>query len=376
MTPVSSPRAQQHATRAAFFIPGFATAIWATLVPFAKARSGVDDATLGLILLGLGAGSLLAMPLAGVLAARLGCRTVMIATSALICLSLPWLAVASSPWALGAILFVFGAGVGAMDCTMNVQAVVVERESGRAMMSGFHAFYSIGGFVGAASTLLLGAWLPLLPAVLVGCAVMVLIALPALRRWRSERVAHEGPFLAWPRGIVLFISVLAFVAFLAEGTMLDWSALLLTDVRGVAPTLAGLGYAAFALSMTVARLFGDRVVDHLGRHRAIVLGGLLGAAGVLVLTLVTPWQASLVGYVMLGLGCANVVPALFSLAGNQTRMPEGVAITAVTTLGYAGVLAGPVLIGFAAHHVGLVGAFIGVAVAFLGVAVSPRWLKA
>ncbi|HAL21411.1 MFS transporter [Stenotrophomonas sp. S48] len=376
MTPVSSPRAQQHATRAAFFIPGFATAIWATLVPFAKARSGVDDATLGLILLGLGAGSLLAMPLAGVLAARLGCRTVMIATSALICLSLPWLAVASSPWALGAILFVFGAGVGAMDCTMNVQAVVVERESRRAMMSGFHAFYSIGGFVGAASTLLLGAWLPLLPAVLVGCAVMVLIALPALRHWRNERVAHEGPFLAWPRGIVLFISVLAFVAFLAEGTMLDWSALLLTDVRGVAPTLAGLGYAAFALSMTVARLFGDRVVDHLGRHRAIVLGGLLGAAGVLVLTLVTPWQASLVGYVMLGLGCANVVPALFSLAGNQTRMPEGVAITAVTTLGYAGVLAGPVLIGFAAHHVGLVGAFIGVAVAFLGVAVSPRWLKA
>ncbi|WP_343651525.1 MFS transporter [Stenotrophomonas sp.] len=376
MTTVSSPRAQQHATRAAFFIPGFATAIWATLVPFAKARSGVDDATLGLILLGLGAGSLLAMPLAGVLAARLGCRTVMIATSALICLSLPWLAVASSPWALGAILFVFGAGVGAMDCTMNVQAVVVERESRRAMMSGFHAFYSIGGFVGAASTLLLGAWLPLLPAVLVGCAVMVLIALPALRHWRNERVAHEGPFLAWPRGIVLFISVLAFVAFLAEGTMLDWSALLLTDVRGVAPTLAGLGYAAFALSMTVARLFGDRVVDHLGRHRAIVLGGLLGAAGVLVLTLVTPWQASLVGYVMLGLGCANVVPALFSLAGNQTRMPEGVAITAVTTLGYAGVLAGPVLIGFAAHHVGLVGAFIGVAVAFLGVAVSPRWLKA
>ncbi len=376
MTPVSSPRAQQHATRAAFFIPGFATAIWATLVPFAKARSGVDDATLGLILLGLGAGSLLAMPLAGVLAARLGCRTVMIATSALICLSLPWLAVASSPWALGAILFVFGAGVGAMDCTMNVQAVVVERESRRAMMSGFHAFYSIGGFVGAASTLLLGTWLPLLPAVLVGCAVMVLIALPALRHWRNERLAHEGPFLAWPRGIVLFISVLAFVAFLAEGTMLDWSALLLTDVRGVAPTLAGVGYAAFALSMTVARLFGDRVVDHLGRHRAIVLGGLLGAAGVLVLTLVTAWQASLVGYVMLGLGCANVVPALFSLAGNQTRMPEGVAITAVTTLGYAGVLAGPVLIGFAAHHVGLVGAFIGVAVAFLGVAVSPRWLKA
>ncbi|RXY83768.1 MFS transporter, partial [Salmonella sp. 3DZ2-4SM] len=148
MTP-SSPRAQQHATRAAFFIPGFATAAWAPMVPYAKAKAGLSDASLGAVLLCLGLGSLLAMPLAGALTGRLGCRRVMVITCAMMLGALPLLVLAPSPVALGAALFVFGAGVGALDCAMNMQAVAVERDAGRAMMSGFHAFYSIGGFVGA-----------------------------------------------------------------------------------------------------------------------------------------------------------------------------------------------------------------------------------
>lgn len=369
-------RAQQHATRAAFFIPGFATALWAVLVPFAKARTGADDGTLGLILLCLGAGSLLAMPAAGLLAARFGCRRVMIATTVLICASLPFLAVASSAWLLAMVLFVFGAGVGAMDCTMNMQAVVVEREAKRSMMSGFHAFYSIGGFVGAAAmTALLSVRLTPFVAAFVGVAMMVCLALLSVAHWRSNRVTHDGPLLAWPQGVVLFIGILAFVVFLAEGAMLDWSAVYLSDVRAVPAESAGLGYAVFAFTMTVARLLGDRVIERLGRIRSIVAGALLAAAGFVALTVLVPWQLSLLGYVLLGLGCANIVPALFSLAGNQTRMPETIAITAVTTLGYAGVLAGPALIGFAAHAVGLTGAFFGVAALLVGVAASMRWLK-
>ena len=131
----------------------------------------------------------------------------------------------------------------------------------------------------------------------------------------------------------------------------------------------------FTLTMTVARLLGDALVARVGRERAIVFGGLLAASGVLVLTLVTPWQVSLAGYVLVGLGCANIAPALFSLAGHQTRMPGALAITAVSTLGFAGILAGPALIGFAANHFGLIAAFIGVAIALLLVAVSTRWLR-
>ncbi|NJC37453.1 putative MFS family arabinose efflux permease [Xanthomonas arboricola] len=376
LVPGSSARAQQHATRAAFFIPGFAAAIWAVLVPFAKARTGVDDGALGLILLCLGAGSFLAMPLAGALSARFGFRAVMAVTAALICISLPLLAVFANPWVLGAVLFAFGAGVGAMDCAMNMQAVVVERDARRAMMSGFHAFFSIGGFVGAgAMTLLLSARVSPLSAALAGVIAMLVVGVLSVRHWRTERVAQQGPLLALPRGIVLFIGILAFVVFLAEGTILDWSSVFLADVHQVAPSTAGVGYVAFALTMTVTRLLGDAVVERLGRIRSIVVGALLASAGFLVLTLVSPWQASLAGYVLVGLGCANIVPALFSLAGNQTRMPESIAITAVTTLGYAGILAGPALIGFAAHGIGLVGALLGVAVLMVGVAVSTRWLR-
>ncbi|MFO3706433.1 MFS transporter [Xanthomonas codiaei] len=378
MSPIftSSARAQQYATRAAFFIPGFATAIWAVLVPFAKTRTGVEDGVLGLILLCLGAGSLIAMPVSGALAARFGCRSVMIATTAIICVSLPLLALTSNAWLLCGALFVFGAGVGAMDCTMNMQAVAVEREADRAMMSGFHAFFSIGGFLGAAAmTGLLSAQVGPMAASLTGIAAMATIAMVSLKHWRSEALHQDGPLLAWPKGIVLFLGILAFVVFLAEGAMLDWSAVFLADVREVKPTMAGLGYVTFALTMTVTRLFGDSVVESLGRIRSIVVGALLASLGFAVLTWVTPWQASLTGYVLLGLGCANIVPALFSLAGKQQRMPESIAITAVTTLGYAGVLAGPALIGFAAHGIGLIGAFMGVAVLLIGVAVSTRWLK-
>ncbi|KAB7770204.1 MFS transporter [Xanthomonas maliensis] len=375
--PANRPRAQQHATRAAFFIPGFAAAIWAVLVPFAKARTGVDDGTLGLILLCLGSGSLIAMPMAGAAAARFGCRQAMIATTAIICFSLPVLAIAADPWVLGAALFVFGAGIGAMDCAMNMQAVVVEREAERAMMSGFHAFFSIGGFMGAAAmTALLSVRIGPLPAALAGIGAIVVIALLSLGHWRRNTLQQQGPLLAWPRGSVLLLGILAFVVFLAEGAMLDWSAVFLADMRQLEPSKAGLGYVVFSLTMTVTRLLGDALVERLGRVRAIVVGALLGSAGFLVLTLATPWQLSLAGYVLLGLGCANIVPALFSLAGNQTRMPESIAIPAVTTLGYAGVLAGPALIGFAAQAIDLIAAFIGVAVLLIGVAISTRWLKA
>src|SRR5690606_34517635 len=141
--------AQQRATRAAFFIPGFVIATWAPIVPFAKLRAGLDDAQLGLVLLCLGLGSLVAMPLAGALAARQGCRRVMLAAALLLLVLLPLLAVVSDAWLLGGVLLLLGAAMGAMDCIMNIQAVLVEREAGRPMMSGFHAYYSIGSLAGA-----------------------------------------------------------------------------------------------------------------------------------------------------------------------------------------------------------------------------------
>ena len=374
--PVLLQRSEQMATRAAFFVPGFAIACWAPLVPFAKARAGLDDAMLGVLLLCLGLGSLLSMPLAGMLAARHGCRPVMLVTVLMMVLMLPLLAVASTPLSIGVVLLVFGAGIGAMDCVMNIQAVVVERESGRAMMSGFHAFYSIGALSGAALvTLLLSIGAGALLATFAVVAGVVAITALSSRWWRSERAEQGEASFALPRGVVIVIGAVCFISFLAEGSMLDWSAVFLHDVRGVELTHAGWGFVAFNIAMTATRLLGDGLVNRLGASVAVLLGGLLACGGFVLATLVPSFGVALLGYALVGIGCANIVPVMFSLAGRQTRMPESVAIPAVTTMGYAGVLLGPAAIGFIAQQWSLQAAFLIAAGALACVAVIGSLLR-
>jgi predicted MFS family arabinose efflux permease len=371
-----SLRAQQQATRAVFFVPGFALAAWAPLVPYVKAKAGLDAAVLGMVLLCLGSGSLLAMPLAGAFTARRGCRTVLVATVLLMCLTFPALSLATSAWLLGLTLFGFGAAVGAMDCTMNVQAVMVERDSRQVMMSGFHAFYSIGGFAGAATmTTLLTVGLAPPSACLAIVAVILVLSTWSSRHWRTDRAAREGPVVALPRGAVLFIGVLCLILFLAEGSVVDWSAVFLHEQQGVPVSRAGLGFALFSAAMTATRLLGDVLVQRLGRRRTVAFGGVCAFVGFLVATRVAAWDVALVGYLLVGLGCANAVPVLFSLAGRQRDMPPSLAIPAVTTMGYAGVLAGPALIGFLAQATSLAAAFSAVAAGMLVVAASTRWLR-
>ncbi|KMM79290.1 MFS transporter [Pseudomonas deceptionensis] len=374
--PLVPGRLEQMSTRIAFFIAGFGLAAWAPLVPYAKARAGLDEATLGLLLLCLGAGSILAMPVAGVLATRFGCRRVLIGGTLLICLALPLLATASSMPLLVATLFVFGAGLGAVDSTVNLQAVIVERASGRNMMSGFHGLFSVGGIAGAAgvSALLALGLSPLWAIVVV--IVLILAALlkaaPHLLPYGSE---SSGPAFAVPHGVVLFIGLLCFTVFLAEGAMLDWSAVFLTTEKSIGEAYAGLGYAAFALTMTAGRLMGDTIVRHLGARRVIVLGGVFAAAGMALATLAPNWEIALLGYALVGVGCSNIVPVLYTAVGKQTVMPENIAVPAITTLGYAGILAGPAAIGFIAHASSLSSAFLLITAMLVAVAISGRILR-
>ena len=366
-------RLEQMSTRIAFFIAGLGLAAWAPLVPYAKARAGLDEATLGLLLLCLGAGSILAMPISGLLATRFGCRRVLVVGTILICLSLPLLATASTLPLLIATLFMFGAGLGAVDSTVNLQAVIVERASGRHMMSGFHGLFSVGGIAGAAgvSALLALGLSPLwaIAAVIVLIRAALAKAAPHLLPYGSE---SSGPAFAVPHGVVLFIGVLCFIVFLAEGAMLDWSAVFLTTEKSLGEAYAGLGYAAFALTMTVGRLLGDTIVRRLGARRVIILGGLFAALGMALATLAPNWELSLLGYALVGVGCSNIVPVLYTAVGKQTVMPESIAVPAITTLGYAGILAGPAAIGFIAHASSLSLAFLLIAALLLGVAISGR----
>jgi MFS family permease len=369
-------RLEQMSTRIAFFIAGFGIAAWAPLVPYAKARAGLDEGSLGLLLLSLGVGSILAMPLAGILATRFGCRKVASGGTLLICAALPLLATVSSIPALIGALFMFGAGLGTVDSTVNLQAVIVERASGKTMMSGFHGMFSLGGIVGAAGvSALLGLGVSPLGATLVAIVLLVIALLKAAPHLLPYGSDSSGPAFAVPHGIVLFIGGMCFIVFLAEGAALDWSAVFLAQERGIDTAYAGLGYAAFALTMTVGRLTGDVVVHRLGATRVIVFGGLTAAAGLFLATLAPSWEAALVGYALLGAGCSNIVPVLYTAVGKQTVMPESIAVPAVTTLGYAGILAGPAVIGFIAHGSSLSFAFGLMALLLVAVAIGGMFFK-
>lgn len=375
--PLAAGRPYENATRMIFLLSGLAVAAWASLVPSAKAATGVNEAQLGLVLLCLGIGSILAMPVGGALATRYGCRAVLGVSGLVLCGCLPVLAVVSSVAALAATLFVFGAMIGTFDCVMNVQAVIVERDSNRPLMSGFHGFYSLGGLLGAAATssIMEVGVSPLLSVTMIGALGLLLM----LASWRHmlpwSNPSEGGPAFALPRGIVLFLGVLCFTVFLVEGSMMDWSAVFLTERHGMSLAQAGYGFAAFSLTMTFGRLTGDRIVARAGRQRVVMAGGALAVLGILLATWGSSWPLALVGYALVGLGCSNIVPVLFTAVGRQTSMPQSVAVPAMTTMGYAGVLAGPAGIGFIAHHSSLGAAFVLVAAMMAGVAISGKYLE-
>jgi predicted MFS family arabinose efflux permease len=367
---------EQRATRIVFFITGFGNSAWAALVPFAKSRADISDGGLGLLLLCLGIGSILTMPVSGALAARFGCRRVIIVAAGIVAASLPFLATVSALPLLVLSLMVFGAGIGAIDVAMNIQAIIVERASGRSMMSGFHGLFSLGGIAGAggmAALLSCGAS-PLTATACVSAGMLAALA-AAVSHLLPYGSKNEGPAFAIPHGIVLLIGMLCFVLFLAEGAVLDWSAVFLTSIRHMVTSYAGLGYAAFAATMTVGRLTGDRIVDRLGRERVVFIGSLCAAFGFLVTTVVPSWQAALLGYALVGIGCSNIVPVLFTSVGRQSVMPENVAVPAITTLGYAGILAGPAAIGFISQLTNLPTAFVILAATLVAISLSGRPLR-
>lgn len=372
----SSAPLQQRATRVGFFIAGFSIAAWAPLVPYAKMRADLGEDALGFLLLCLGIGSIIAMPIGSASAERFGCRRVLIISSLLVCLALPPLAVLSSFAGLAVALFVFGAGLGSLDCVVNMQAIVVERASGRPLMSGFHAQFSIGGIAGAlgvSAVLSLG----ISPVfAMFGVVVIILMAITLAAPHMLVNV-HKGAgkLFALPHGIVMLIGAICFASFLAEGAMLDWSAVFLAEIQKMQTSLAGLGYAAFATTMTVGRLTGDRLVHKFGFRRMLVFGALCAATGLAVAALTSRWPVALVGYAMVGFGCANIVPIMYTLVGRQNVMPQSAAVAAITTMGYAGILVGPALIGFVAGIASLPVSFLIVALMLLAVSVIATVLK-
>ncbi|RYY30923.1 MAG: MFS transporter [Chitinophagaceae bacterium] len=363
----SSPPTRQaiNSVKSIFLVCGLGMSCWAPMVPYAKDRLQLNESGLGLLLLLLGAGAITMMPVTGWLAHRYGSRIVILIAGVVLALALPALLLSSTPALLGLMLFIFGAAVGTVDVAMNAQAVQVQNLSGKTIMSSLHGLFSVGGLFGALglgmliSTGLHPVWAASGIAVLLIIIVCtnysrLLDAGSEKRAWEARRMDDPGTGgRSWLNGTVLFLGAMCFIVFLAEGSILDWSAVFLRDNRSVTPAFAGSGYAAFSVAMAIMRLMGDRIVSGLSSRVVVVGGALIGGAG-LLLAVTTPWTISaLTGFVMLGIGAANIVPVFFSEGGRLPGISPTVAIPAITTMGYAGQLAGPAALGFIAQHFSL-----------------------
>jgi predicted MFS family arabinose efflux permease len=298
------------------------------------------------------------MPIAANLCARFGSKPVVLSGGVGLAIVLPLLSVASLPITLGTALFIFGASLGSLDVAMNLHAVDVERASEKPLMSGFHALFSVGGFLGSGvMTALLSRRIAPSVSTILSSAIPVLLIAFALPRMLSNREATSQPLFAVPKGVVLVIALLAAISFLVEGALLDWSALLLVGEHLLSPARGGLGYMLFSIAMTFSRFIGDRVVGRFGDRIVLMFSGLVALLGFCILLLSPFASIVLGGFIFIGLGAANIVPILFRRAGTQHTMPKGLAVAALTTAGYGGMLMGPAVIGFLSKGIGLHSAF-------------------
>ncbi|WBU57069.1 MFS transporter [Paracoccus sediminicola] len=350
---MSSLRTPWRGVAAAFMLNGLLLGAWASRIPAIMERHSLSEATLGILLLVLGLGAVVSFPVAGRLSDDFGAVRLTRLLAVISLVMLVMIGLAPTPILLGAALLVFGMGFGAMDVTMNSWATEVEKTLGRPVMSSFHAMWSLGTALGAGSGYVAASiGLPVgLHFLLAALAAALILGPFTLIPWESRRRGRgaPGPVFALPRGQLVLVGVLALSAGLSEGAMADWSAVYLRDVIGAGEARATLGYAVFSVTMVAMRLCVDRLVLRFGPVRMARISGAAVLCGLALLVIPATMTAALIGFVLMGLGCAALIPLAFSRAAADPDVPPGQAIAAVATLGYGAMLLGPPAIGFIAE---------------------------
>ena len=225
-------------------------------------------------------------------------------------------------------------------------------------MSSMHAFWSIGCFASAGLFSLLASWgLAVTSIACLHCAIMLAIIAYTGRHWLPYKAQGGERTFVLPHGIVIIIGILACISFLVEGAIMDWSGIFLTEANQLDLSLAGAGYAIFSIAMLIMRLIGDKVVQLLGEQKAVISGTLLAALSFAGLVATNNIHLNALAFILIGVGCSNVVPVFYSALKEQKAMPIGEAVTAVTSLGYTGVILGPALLGFIAHGINISAVF-------------------
>lgn len=400
MVKTLNPRRSLISNKVSFLIAGAAIAAWAPLIPFIKERFALDENQLGTLLLCVGVGSIMASPLAGFITARFGCRLPIYVASFLWGVCLIAISLLHNIYLLAATLILFGMVAITLEIVSNINGTLLEKLSGHSVMSGLHALYSVGSLTGSAGvTFVLGAQFGIEVAAIFAVGSLWALLLIGGRHLVSDAkmladtdsadstadagatpdasaasaanadnadntasAANTSAPAKKPRYIthpyVILIGVALFIMYLLEGGIMDWSGVFLYEVRNFPIEQGGYGFAAFAVTMTVFRMCGDRIVERCGR-RLVIMGGTMLIFLSLTLTVLIPGQAvSLICFALIGLGSSNVIPQLVSFAAKIPNVPMHVAVTLVNAIGFTGMLAGPALIGFLAHWISLSYTFI------------------
>jgi MFS family permease len=347
----SSPSNARWAVAATFFLHGFVWGNWAPHIPLVKERLGVGPGLFGVALLAIAAGAVIAMPISGFLINRYGSANLTRATGVMLSLALipPVMAADFATFILVAVFF--GAAIGSMDVAMNAHGIAVEKALRQPVMSFFHGGFSIGGmagaFFGAAMLDLMSERSHVILAGFLTLALM-LVAFRFLLPSSVDR-GLSGTSFAWPTRATIGLGILCFLALMAEGSVVDWSAILLRARFQLDASTAALGYALYSAGMALSRLVGDWARVKLGAVTLVRASALLAAIGISVAVSIPAPFLAIAAFAFAGIGVGNIAPILFAGGGRLEPDAPGRGIAAVTTLGYLGFLAGPPLIGFAAE---------------------------
>ena len=370
-------RLARWATRAQFSTLGLMAGAWGAHIPSVKARYGLDEATLSMVLLAAALGAVTSLLFAGRVVARLGARNAALVAGLVLCTMFGLMLVWPSFAVLLAPAFVFGCAMSLFDVSINTEGSELEHLTGRAIMSNLHGMFAVGAMAGAAavSAMLAIGWDP--AAQLGGLAVLLAGVVAIGTRGMLESHGSSGgdgekATFAWPRGLLLLIGLLILAGMLAEGVMYDWCVLYLEQEVGMTQSVAALGYAAFAGAMAVSRFAGDALRERFSERSLLFTGASLAAVSMAVVLLMRSPAVSFVGYVLMGAGLAPVAPILFNAATRVPGVSRAAAIASVTSIGYSGFMIGPPLIGGLAHAVSLSAALSVVVVGAALLAIGSR----
>lgn len=344
-----------------FFINGFLFANWTSRLPELQRFFGLNNAELGSMLFCIALGSMVSMPFAGWLGSKFGSDKIVKIVSLLFCITIPLVALSQNAWVIRLCFFFLGAASGSMDVTMNGQAVLVERLWGKIIFSSFHAIFSIGMALGAASGGIFSNFQITLQTHLF--IIGIIGVFPIL--WASTKLIKDAPevnenaiakdktdSLLALKAILPF-GIIAFCCMTGEGSMVDWSAIFMNTVVGQNEVISAWAFGTFGVAMTIGRIFGDYFTLKLGKQKLMLIDAYLAVIGLALALIFTSIWSTFTGFFLVGLGLSTIVPIVFSSAGNLKNISPSTGISMATSIGYTGFFVGPPTIGFLSEAFGL-----------------------